>query len=634
MCGITGYLGFKGNGSEQKDILKRMTSAMVHRGPDDSGTWIDENVGVAFGHCRLAILDLSPQGHQPMLSTDGRYVIVFNGEVYNYQQIREELEEMSPSPKWRGHSDTEVILAAISRWGVEEAVKRFIGMFAIALWDRKDRILYLLRDRLGEKPLYYGRIDNVFLFASELRAMRIHPVWHGEIDRNAITLLLRHNYIPAPYSIYKNVHKLLPGTILTMPYRGNQANVDYTIKEYWSAKEAAEKGIAKPFQGALDEASQHLEVLLRDSIRQQMVADVPIGAFLSGGIDSSTVVALMQVQSSRPVKTFTIGFCEKSYDEAKYAREVAKHLGTDHTELYVTPEDAMQLIPRLPDVYDEPFSDPSQVPTFLVCQLARKYVTVSLSGDGGDELFCGYNRYFWGHKLWSWTGWIPRSVRSAMAKAIISLSPSSIGALPQRLVEILSSDKPEAMYRELVSHWVDPSSLVLDSKEPHTVLNDRSRWANVPDFISQMMYMDIVSYLPDDILTKVDRAAMSVSLESRVPLLDHRVVEFAWRIPLSMKIHNGRGKWILRQVLYKYVPKELIERSKMGFGIPIGIWLRGPLREWSEELLSEKRLNKDGFFNISPIRKKWKEHLSGKYDWHYWLWDVLMFQAWKERWHG
>ena len=642
MCGIAGLWGGVGRGADARAVLAAMTATLVHRGPDDGGSWLDQTAGVALGHRRLSILDLSPAGHQPMVSRCGRYVLVFNGEIYNHAELRAALGDAF----WRGHSDTETLLEAVARWGVAAALKRCTGMFALALWDRERRELHLARDRLGEKPLYYGYLGGTLVFASELKALRAHPGWRGEIDRGALTLLLRHNYIPAPHSIYLGISKLMPATILTLRQDGSSAEA-----RYWSAREVAERGIAEPFAGTEGEAAAELERLLSRSIGRQMVADVPLGAFLSGGIDSSTVVALMQAQSARPVKSFTIGFDEPGYDEAGYARAVADHLGTEHTELTVTARQALEVIPRLPELYDEPFSDSSQIPTFLVAQLARGQVAVSLSGDGGDELFGGYNRYLLGRSLWRKTGWLPRGVRRAAAAAIATLPPAgwdelfSAGKrlLPARLRHTRPGDKlhklagilgardADEIYRLLVSHWQHPAAVVIGGAEPATALTDRGTWADLSDFTQRMMYLDLVSYLPDDILAKLDRAAMGVSLETRVPMLDHELVEFAWRVPLSMKIRGGEGKWLLRQVLYRHVPRELIERPKMGFGVPIDAWLRGPLRDWAEALLDEARLAREGYFDPRPIRAKWREHLSGRRNWQYHLWDVLMFQAWRER---
>ena len=646
MCGLTGI--FLANGPIDRGVLVAMAEVIRHRGPDDHGVWIDAEAGIGLAHRRLSILDLSLEGHQPMPSTCGRYMIVFNGEVYNFKALQRELEDVGC--RFRGHSDTEVILAAISAWGLQRALQQFNGMFAFALWDRQERQLHLVRDRVGEKPLYYGWIGKTFVFGSELKALRVHPDFKSKINHDSLALFLRHSYIPAPYSIYQGINKLLPGTIFTL----NQTDRNFLPAPvpYWSAREVSEQGVSDPFTGSPDEAVAHLDSLLRDAVNLRMEADVPLGAFLSGGIDSSTVVAQMQAQSNRPVKTFTIGFYESNYNEANQAKEVAKYLGTEHTELYVRPGEAMAVIPRLPTLYDEPFSDSSQIPTFLISQLARQHVTVSLSGDGGDELFTGYNRYFWGQRIWGMIGWMPRGLRGMVANALTVVSPqkwdqtaSVIGLLLpskikhrtpgdklHKLAEILAVDSPEELYRGLVSHWKDPTSLVFGGCEPPTFLTDKGQWANLTDFPHQMMYMDTVSYLPDDILVKVDRASMGVSLEARAPLLDHRVVEFAWRVPLSMKLRDGQGKWLLRQVLYKYVPRELVERPKMGFGIPIDNWLRGPLREWAEALLNERRLKTEGFFHPGPIRKKWTEHLSGRRNWQYLLWDILMFQAWLEHW--
>ncbi|WP_414585247.1 asparagine synthase (glutamine-hydrolyzing) [Scytonema sp. PCC 10023] len=647
MCGITGFFDavLQRSTLEMESVVQNMSHALYHRGPDNGGIWIDTENGIALGHRRLAIIDISPEGHQPMVSGNGRYAIVFNGEIYNFLELRRDLEKLGHH--FRGHSDTEVMLASFSQWGVFEAIKHFNGMFAFALWDRQERVLHLGRDRLGEKPLYYGWCGNTFLFASELKALKAHPDFHPEINRDALALFLRYSCVPTPYSIYQGIYKLPPGCVLTW----NGVNTHPKPVPYWSAKEAAELGTAKPFTGSEQEAVAEMEALLREAVGLRMVADVPLGAFLSGGIDSSTVVALMQAQSSQPVKTFTIGFHEKAYNEAEHAKAVAQHLGTNHTELYLTPEDTLAVIPKLPVLYDEPFSDPSQIPTFLVSQLARQHVTVSLSGDGGDELFGGYNRYFWGRSIWQKIGWMPKSLRQIAAHGLTSLSPqtwdrvftnfgavlpaklrySTVGDHLHKLAGVLAVSDPEAMYASLVSHWKEPEAIVIGSCEPITAVSDRQCWPQLPDYTQRMMYLDTVTYLPDDILVKVDRASMGVSLEGRIPLLDHRIVEFAWRIPLSMKIRNGQGKWLLRQILYKYVPQELIERPKMGFGVPIDSWLRGPLREWAEDLLDESRLHQQGFLNPKPIQQKWKEHISGDRNWQYYLWDVLMFQAWLDK---
>lgn len=648
MCGIAGFIG--GAHKEISGIATRMADALYLRGPDDGGVWADEAVGVAIAHRRLSILDLSSAGHQPMLSASGRYAIVFNGEIYNHLELRPALANIN----WRGHSDTETLLAAFDQWGVEATLKKTVGMFAIALWDRESRTLTLARDRLGEKPLYYGWQNGVLIFGSELKALMVHPAFAGEINRDALTLFLRHNAIPAPYSVYKGIYKLLPGTYWQVSLDALSASSEKGLsKTYWSARVAAEQGQKNQFSGSDDEACDVLESVLGQSVAGQMLADVPLGAFLSGGVDSSTIIALMQEHSSRPVKTFTIGFNEEGYNEAEHAHAVARHLGSEHTELYVQPEEAQAVIPLLPDLYDEPFADSSQIPTYLVSRLAKSHVTVSLSGDGGDELFGGYNRYFWAQNIWRRLGWLPQSVRAALAGVLTTLSPAAWNSVFKRfdlflpahlnyanpgdklhkLADILAVRSPEEIYWGLVSHWKQPAQIVKCANEPVTVLTEPSEWADVPDLTHRMMYLDTVTYLPDDILTKVDRAAMGVSLETRVPLLDHRVLEFAWSLPMRMKLREGKSKWLLRQVLYRHVPKELIERPKMGFGIPLDVWLRGPLRAWAQDLLDPSRMESDGYFQVEPIQEKWREHLSGQRNWSYYLWDVLMFEAWRQKWH-
>jgi len=625
-----------------------MADALRHRGPDDSGLWVDANLGLGLAHRRLSIIDLSPLGRQPMASADGRYLITYNGEIYNFPALKKELE--GQGEKFRSTSDTEVLLAAIGRWGLEEALRRVIGMFAFALWDRQERVLSLARDRVGEKPLYYGWQGRAFLFGSELKALRQWPGFAGLIDRNSLALFLRLHHVPAPYSIYQGIHKLPPGTYLRLA-REEMAPGEFPAPiPYWSAREVVEKGQQAPFAGSEDQALAELELLLKDAIRNQMVADVPLGALLSGGIDSSTVVALMQVQSSRPIKTFTIGFHEDAFNEAVHAQAVARHLGTDHTELYVTAQAALEVIPRLPQLYDEPFADSSQIPTFLVCQMARSQVTVALTGDAGDELFGGYPSYVRTQEIWDLANLLPVCCRRAAGKAMTFLPvsfwdrllavlepalPSHLRVKPYgekiyKLAQYLSAASPEEVYYRLISQWHQPLEVARDAVEYPTIVTDQSRAAALPDLVPRLMYYDLGLYLPDDILVKVDRAAMGVSLETRVPLLDHRVVEFAWRLPLSMKIRDKQGKWLLRELLCRYVPRELVERPKMGFAVPIAEWLTGPLRDWAENLLAERRLRQDGFFHPQPIRRKWQEHLAGKPWWHHHLWNVLMFQAWLE----
>ena len=650
MCGIVGFLGGLAGDDQFADsaVLQRMADTIKTRGPDDAGYWADSDRRIGLGHRRLSIVDLSPAGHQPMVSSSGRYVVVYNGEIYNHLDCRASLAMSGASVDWRGHSDTETLLAGFDAWGIQGTAERCIGMFAFAVWDKQTRTLTLARDRLGEKPLYYGWQGTgqhaTFMFGSELKALKAHPAFAAGIDRNALCLLMRHNYIPAPYSIYQGIAKLDAGCLLTV----SLAQPESKLVRYWSATEVAVAGCATPFTGTPTQAVDALEVLLKSAVQRQMMADVPLGAFLSGGIDSSTVVALMQAQSSRPVKTFTIGFNEEGYNEAVHAKAVAKHLGTDHTELYVSPEQALDVIPRLPMLYCEPFSDSSQIPTFLVSQLARQQVTVSLSGDAGDELFCGYNRYLLANKLWKKLSVLPISSRRIAARGLNALSPSRWnallepvqGLLPNSLRKanlgdklhkaagVLASGSFDALYLGLVSHWDDPTSIVIGGTEPSTLLTGNAPALDGLDDIQRMMALDTLTYLPDDILAKVDRAGMGVSLEGRVPFLDHRVVEFAWTLPQSLKLRDGVGKWVLRQVLYRHVSKELIERPKMGFGVPIGDWLRGPLRDWAENLLDEARLQREGYFNPVPIRQKWAEHLSGARNWQYQLWNVLMFQAW------
>lgn len=647
MCGLAGFFERTGatNAEEARAIAENMSAAIRHRGPDDEDVWCDMEAGIALGHRRLSIIDLSAHGHQPMASESGRYVIAYNGEVYNFPSLREALEPLGHT--FRGHSDTEVILAAIEEWGLEAALAKFVGMFAFALWDRTARQLHLVRDRLGIKPLYYGWSGQTFLFASELRAIERHPQFDGEVDREALALYLRFSYVPAPWSMLKGIKKLMPGTILTTDGSAGSENTS----AYWSLREIAERGVQSPFTGTETEATDRLDALLREATRQRMIADVPIGVLLSGGVDSSTVAALMQAESTAPVKSFTIGFPDSGFDESKDAGAVAEHLGTDHHEMQMTAQDALDTIPKLPALTDEPFADSSQIPTYLVSHLARQQVTVCLSGDGGDETFGGYNRYAWCEPLFAKFNRGPFALRNMVGKSLCTLSPNAWDhvfnvlhpVLPEALrlrdpgdkiykaASVLSSRSGAAAYRRLVSQWQTPDDVVINGDEPPTLIERAESWSHIPDLTRQMMYLDTMTYLPDDILAKVDRASMAWSLEARVPLLDHRVVEHAWSLPPSMKVSDGVTKRALRNVLYRYVPSDLIDRPKWGFAIPLHEWLRGPLRDWAEALLDERRLGSEGYLQPNPIRRIWQEHLSGRRNWHNQLWNVLIFQAWLER---
>jgi asparagine synthase (glutamine-hydrolysing) len=643
MCGVAGLLQASVQDNARSELLS-MAGAIAHRGPDAEGVWLDAAAGIGLAHRRLSIVDLSDAGRQPMLSADNRYVLVFNGEIYNHQVLRQQLSPFN----WRGHSDTETLLGAFSVWGIRPTLERCIGMFAFALWDRKERVLTLGRDRFGEKPLYYGWIGQgsrrSFLFGSELKALRAHSSFSGSVDRKALALYARHNCIPAPYSIYSDISKLMPGCLLTVSLNAPGPR----LEQYWSLTQSIAARSAEPYSGSPEDAVNELDRLLKSAVGMQMMADVPLGAFLSGGIDSSTVVALMQAQSTRAVKTFTIGFNEAEYNEAEHAKAVAKHLGTDHSELYVSPQEALAVIPKLPQIYCEPFADSSGIPTYLVAKLAKQSVTVSLSGDAGDELFAGYNRYVVTGALWNKLGKIPRALRATTASAMQSVSPhllnrilspmqsllpaglqqANLGDKLHKGAAVLGASSVDELYRGLVSHW-DPATLVLGGREPQTASVMQSDYLCL-DPVHRMMMLDTAGYLPDDILVKVDRALMAVSLEGRIPMLDHRVFEFAWSLPLSMKLRDGVGKWPLRQLLYRYVPKELIKRPKMGFAVPIDAWLRGPLRDWAEALLQPSRLRQEGYFEAETVNIKWQEHLSGRRNWQHQLWTVLMFQAWQE----
>lgn len=639
MCGITGYWDSDGADAH---VVSRMSAKIQHRGPDDDGLWLNGTGDLAFSHRRLSIIDLSPAGHQPMSSPCGRFTIVYNGEIYNHLELRTELERVGGNFDWRGHSDTETLLAALRHWGLEKTVPRLNGMFAFALWDASERSLFLVRDRLGEKPLYYGYCGSAFLFGSELKSLTAHPKWRGQIDRDALTLYMRHNYVPSPWSIYEEIRKLPAAHYLVVKDAGKLLGEPVC---YWDLRQFAEAGASSSQESSIGWTDQ-LESLLKDSVLKRMASDVPLGAFLSGGIDSSTVVALMQAQSHRSVKTFSIGFHEGGYNEAVYASAVARHLGTDHTELYVTADEAIAVIPSLPSIWDEPFSDPSQIPTVLVSRLARNHVTVSLSGDGGDELFCGYNRYTKGYRAWRYLGLLPNSIRTGMSRLLRALPSEKIEKLfrvfPERyqlpqfgnhvekLADVAEEESGDAYYRRLISHWHEPGKVVLRGVEPRTLFDAKEKLPKHLELREVMMYIDSLTYLPDDILAKLDRASMVYGLEARVPFLDHRVVEFAWSVPMNLKYRDGKGKWLLRELLSRYLPMEAIERPKMGFSVPIDHWLRGPLRDWGEELLGERRLHNEGIFEPALIRQKWDEHISGKRQWQNCLWDVLMFQAWLE----
>lgn len=642
MCGITGFWTSRNDGGFEH-IAQCMANAMTHRGPDDCGVWSDPESGLFLAHRRLSILDLSPAGHQPMGSACGRYVIIFNGEIYNFAEIRKEIEQTGYAHTWRGHSDTEILLAGFSLWGLEATLKRCVGMFAIALWDREEHKLYLARDRFGEKPLYYGQAGDAFVFGSELKALGAHPGFGASVDRQSLALYLQYSYVPEPRSIYAGISKLLPGHILCVEDCGKKTS----LTPYWSVREVLAQAQTSVFQ---DERTSldRLHDLLNQAVAQQMVADVPVGAFLSGGIDSSLIVALMRQNARAPIHTFSIGFTEAAYDESAQARAVAQHLGTEHSELIVTSDDLLGVVPRLPHLYDEPFGDSSQVPTFLVAQLARSKVTVCLSGDAGDEVFGGYNRYRWAESFWRRVAAVPLPMRQAGASILSLLSPQQWdkfyevfeNALAERFrmrlpgekihkfARALSSRNERDLYARVTSLWDNPASVVLQARDVNAILDAPDCLTSVAE---RMMYLDQMTYLPGDILVKVDRAGMGVSLESRIPFLDHRVIEYAWGLPLSMKVRHGQGKWALRQLLDRYLPRELVDRPKMGFGVPIETWLRGPLKSWAESLLDETRLRSEGYFETEAIRKLWTQHLDGSRNWHHRLWNVLMFQAWLEQ---
>jgi len=644
MCGIAGFLmgSERLKGVAPEKLIEKMTNTLTHRGPDNSGTWCDHISGVYFGHRRLSILDLSTAGKQPMESACGRYIITYNGEVYNFQDIKKKLEAEF-NIAFKTLTDTEVILVACAKWGVQNAVNELIGMFAFSFWDKQEHQLTLVRDRIGIKPLYWQFISGRLAFASELKALRAMPDWEPEVNKCALGSYLRHAYVPAPATIYSDVFKLPPGNIMT--WKAGEAP---KINQYWDPLDVA-SSIENTHSIMRDnEAIDELDSLLGDAVQKRMISDVPLGAMLSGGIDSSIVTALMQKHSDRPINTFSIGFNESDYNEAKYASQVAKHLGTEHTELYVESKHSLDVIQKIPTMYDEPFADASQIPTFLISELIKNHVTVALTGDGGDELFAGYTRYKWAGKFASAAKYFPVKLRNYIVSVIkhyppqqwnqllknipAKIRPSHVGDKLYKIASIFPLNNEQEIYKRLVSQWPDITSVMNNASELDTELSNSGLNTHIPDYTSRMQYLDLVTYLPDDILVKVDRASMAVGLEARVPLLDHRVVEFAWSQPLKRKMRNGQGKWLLRQLLYRYVPKELVDRPKMGFGVPIDQWLRGPLKDWTHDLLSVERLRNDGLFNVDVVHKCLQEHMSGNRNHQYRLWVILMFQAWHEQW--
>jgi asparagine synthase (glutamine-hydrolysing) len=647
MCGIVGVVALDQPEASTwlAGAVRRMTGRLRHRGPDAEGVWIDEAGGVALGHRRLSVIDLSPTGNQPMHSTDGSRILVFNGEIYNHETLRHELT--ADGRRFRGHSDTEVLLTGIETWGLQETLKKANGMFALAVWNRASHSLTLARDRLGQKPLYYGYISGSFVFTSELKALTEHPHFLRRMDRESLALFLRHGYVPDPWCIWEGLWKLSPGTFLELRRSELCTQTTPIPKVYWSLRDVVEAGKSAHI-GNASEAIDGLDRLLAAAVQDCMVSDVPVGAFLSGGIDSSTIVALMQARSSVPIPTFTVGFQESAFDEANHARAIANYLGTSHNEFYVTEAEALAVIPALPTLYDEPFADPSQIPTYLMAAMARSHATVCLSGDGGDELFGGYNRYLWGRRISGAMRFLPPFIRAGVAALVQDIGiqrwdslgallpagvrPRQIGEKAFKLANAITAANPNLAYFELTSIWSPPSTVLLQDVEPGTSLSDPARWPDAASFVETMMLLDAETYLPGDILTKVDRATMGVGLEARIPLLDHRVVEFAWRLPLHLRIKHGMGKWLLRQVLYRYIPSSFIDRPKTGFTVPIGEWLRGDLYEWAAALLEPGRLLREGYLDPDVVASMWDRHLNGTENSQYQLWNLLMFQAWAEEW--
>lgn len=647
MCGFAGFLGAKNirNKHLVHSILKKMNDRLIHRGPDSEGYWCNFDSEIFMSHRRLSIVDLSFSGTQPMISKSSEFTIVFNGEIYNHLEIRQEIKKINPGISWKGTSDTETLLASLDFFGIENTLKRLTGMFSFALWSNKTKTLTLARDRIGEKPLYYGwqgsGMARSFLFGSELKALREHPSFENSINRNSVNLFMKYNNVPAPNSIYKNIYKLMPGNFLQI----SLANQEFKIIQYWSLAQIASNAFNNPIFDTDNNIINNIESILKNTIKQQMIADVPIGAFLSGGIDSSSVVALMQNQSNQKINTFSIGFEEKNFDEAKNAMKIAKYLGTNHNELYVSSKEAMSIIPSLPIYYDEPFADSSQIPTFLVSRLAKKNVTVSLSGDGGDEVFGGYNRYYYADKYLNICNRLPGRLSNILKNFILGISVqtwstifstlkinNNFGEKLYKVAKIIEEKNFYRVYDFLISNWGNPESFVLGTENN----NIDSKYILDPplqpyDSAIQLMILDMLNYLPNDILTKVDRASMGVSLETRLPFLNHELIEYMIRVPKKFKINNGIRKWALKKILNKYIPEKLVNRSKSGFAVPIDAWIRGPLREWTDSLINEKNIKSEGFLNYNEIDKKWKEHKSGKKNWHHELWAVLMFQSWTNK---